>query len=686
VSHAAVRVQRLCTFVRLVRKVCVGRKKLCQKEALLNLKAVVMTTLVAFSAAWAEVPLVPRDALLGNPERASPKISPDGKWLAYIAPDRENVLQVWVRSIDKQDERVLTQDKKRGIRFFFWAYDNQHLLYMQDIDGNENWQLFGVNVHTKLTRAYTAFQDVRTGVNGLSHKKPNEVLVTLNLRNRTLFDVYRLDLATGALAPDTQNPGDVVGWDVDSNLVVRGAYAQLPSGEKEIRVRSSASTPWKTLFKVSWEEEVGIIGFNGEGDKVYLSTTLASNTERIVELDLLQGTEKLIAHNPRVDSHGILVHPTRHHLQAVSYDAGKPVWDVKDKDIWTDFEALKKLDEGVFNLVSRDLADKLWTVASERSDGPVKYYLYSRESKTPIFLFSNRPKLENAKLSKMEFFNIPTRDGLNMLSYLSLPPESSGKNLPMVLLVHGGPWARDYWGYDAEAQLLANRGYAVLQVNYRGSTGFGKDFLNAGAKQWGRKMHEDLLDAVNWAVKRQTADPKKVCIMGGSYGGYAALSGAAFSSNVFACAVDIVGPSNLMTLVQSIPPYWKPMRATFDKRMGNIDDPKDQELLKKASPLYAADKIKIPLLIAHGKNDPRVKEAESQQIVEAMKKNGLPVTYVLYSDEGHGFARPENRTDFYARAEAFLAQILKGRAEPLQGERIPGSTAHVIVIPAKPKK
>ena len=655
-------------------------------EAPLNWKAMMMATLVGFSAAWAEVPLIPRDTLLGNPERTSPRISPDGKWLAFLAPDANNVLQVWVRPIDKPDAHVLTQDKKRGIRYFFWAFDNQNLLYMQDVDGNEDWQLFGANVLTRQVRAYTAFADVRTDVIGLSHKKPNELLVGLNLRNRSLFDVYRLDLTTGALTPDTQNPGDVTAWQEDSNLVIRGAYAQLPSGEKEIRIRNSPQTPWKTLYKVGWEEDVYILGFAEEGNRAYITTTLGSNTERIVEQDLDSGTQTLIAHNPRVDVHEILVHPTRRHIQAVSYDAGKPVWDVKDKNIWTDFETLKKLDDAVFSLVSRTLDDKLWVVATERSDGPVKYYLFNRDSQAATFLFSNRPALENAKLSKMESFHVPTRDGLSMLAYLSLPPESPGKNLPMVLLVHGGPWARDNWGYQADVQLLANRGYAVLQVNYRGSSGFGKNFLNAGAKQWGRKMHEDLLDAVQWAVGRQTADAKKVCIMGGSYGGYAALAGAAFSSNVFACAVDIVGPSNLITLVQSIPPYWKPMRSTFDKRMGNIDDAKDRELLQKVSPLFSADKIRIPLLIAQGKNDPRVKEAESQQIVDAMRKNGLPVTYVLYSDEGHGFARPENRIDFYARAEAFLAQTLKGRAEPLKGERIPGSTAHVTVLPPKPRK
>jgi dipeptidyl aminopeptidase/acylaminoacyl peptidase len=278
---------------------------------------------------------------------------------------------------------------------------------------------------------------------------------------------------------------------------------------------------------------------------------------------------------------------------------------------------------------------------------------------------------------------IPTRDGFKMNAYLTLPAGLTPKNLPMVLYPHGGPWARDIWSYNSTAQWLSNRGYAVLQPNFRGSTGYGKKFLHAGDKQWGLKMHDDLIDAVSWAVKQGYADPKRVAIMGGSYGGYATLAGLTFTPDTFACGVDIVGPSNLKTLIGSIPPYWKPMRAMFDSRMGNVDDPKDAELVKNASPLFKANQIKKPLLIGQGANDPRVNKAESEQIVEAIEKNGGAVTYVIYSDEGHGFARPENRIDFNARAENFLSQCLAGRAEPLPGDKYPGSTATVRVIPGK---
>jgi dipeptidyl aminopeptidase/acylaminoacyl peptidase len=278
---------------------------------------------------------------------------------------------------------------------------------------------------------------------------------------------------------------------------------------------------------------------------------------------------------------------------------------------------------------------------------------------------------------------ITTRDGLKMNAYLTLPAGLTPKNLPMVLFVHGGPWGRDVWGYSSWAQWLSNRGYVVLQPNFRGSTGYGKKYLHAGDRQWGLKMHDDLIDAVNWAVKQGYVDKNRVAIMGGSYGGYATLAGMTFTPDVFSCGVDIVGPSNLKTLIASIPPYWKPIRAMFDARMGNVDDPKDADLIRNASPLFKANQIKKPLLIGQGANDPRVNKAESEQIVEAIEKNGGAVTYVIYSDEGHGFARPENRIDFNARAETFLAQCLGGRSEPLPGERIPGSTAAVRVVSAK---
>jgi dipeptidyl aminopeptidase/acylaminoacyl peptidase len=376
----------------------------------------------------------------------------------------------------------------------------------------------------------------------------------------------------------------------------------------------------------------------------------------------------------------VVIHPRTHVVQAVSFVAGRTRWVVMDPSVQADFDAIAKLSGGDFNLINRDDKDATWLVAFTSDRGPIRYYAWDRNAKKGTFLFVHQPKLEGLQLAEIKPVVIKSRDGLDLNSYLTLPVGVTPTKLPMVLFVHGGPWGRDVWGYNPTVQWLANRGYAVLQVNFRASTGYGKKFLNAGNKQWGLKMHEDLIDAVDWAIQQGYADPKKVAIMGGSYGGYAALAGVTFTPGKFCCAVDIVGPSNLKTLLSSIPPYWKPMRSMFDVRMGNVDDPKDAELIKNASPLFKADKIVRPLLIGQGANDPRVNQKESEQIVEAIEKNKGKVTYVLYPDEGHGFARPENRIDFNARTEAFLSGCLGGRAEPLAGEVYAGSTAVVRVV------
>ncbi|HEX7581388.1 MAG TPA: S9 family peptidase, partial [Thermoanaerobaculia bacterium] len=378
-----------------------------------------------------------------------------------------------------------------------------------------------------------------------------------------------------------------------------------------------------------------------------------------------------------------LIHPKKHVIQAVAFSPGRTTWTVLDPSVKADFEGIAKLSDGDFRVYNRDDADATWLVGFTRDKGPVRFYSWDRKGQKGTFLFVHQPKLDGLALAEMKAVKIQARDGLTLNAYLTLPVGVPSKNLPMVVFVHGGPWGRDGWGYSPYAQWFANRGYACLQVNFRGSTGYGKGFLNAGNKQWGLKMHDDLIDAVSWAVKEGIADAKRVAIMGGSYGGYSALAGVTFTPEVFACSVDIVGPSNLKTLIASIPPYWKPMRAEFDVRMGNVDDPKDAELIKAASPLFKADKIVRPLLIGQGANDPRVNQKESEQIVEAIEKNKGVVTYVLYSDEGHGFARPENRIDFNARAEAFLAKYLGGRSEPLEGDKVPGSTAVVKVVGGK---
>ena len=629
-------------------------------------------------------PLISRDLLFGNPERTSPALSPDGKRLAWLAPDTNNVLQVWVKTVGKDDDRIITADKKRGIRQYFWAKDNRNLIYLQDSDGDENFHAYGVDLDSGNVRDYTPFQGVRAQVTDLNPDFPNEVLVELNLRDRSLFDVYRLNLKNGALELDTENPGDVTGWGADSKFRVRSAQIATPEGGTEIRVRADDKSPWKTFLKVGPEEILDALGFTKDSQSLYLMSSIGRDTAAVVEKNLADGKEKVLAVSDEVDAGDVLIHPRRYVVEAVSFSPGRTRWQVVDPAVKEDFDGLAKLNDGDFFVVNRTEADDIWLVGYQSDRAPGRFYRWDRKAKRGTFLFTTRPKLDGLLLAEMKPVVIPARDGLKMNSYLTLPVGVPPKNLPMVLFPHGGPWARDEWGFNGNAQWLANRGYAVLQPNFRGSTGYGKNFRNAGNKQWGLKMHDDLIDAVNWAVKEGYADPKKIGIMGGSYGGYCALAGVTFTPDVFACAVDIVGPSNLKTLINSIPPYWKPMLSIFNVRLADMNDPKDAELVRKASPLNSADRIIRPLLIGQGANDPRVKPAESEQIVAAIERNHGNVIYVVYPDEGHGFARPENRTDFNARAEAFLGTYLGGRVEPMLGTKVAGSTATVRIVGATP--
>lgn len=625
-------------------------------------------------------PLVPRDLLFGNPERTSPSLSPDGKRLAWLAPDTNNVLQVWVKTIGQEDGKTVTADKRRGIRMYNWAKDNRTLLYLQDSDGDENYHIYGADLSSGNVRDYTPFQGVRAELVDLNPAFPNQLLVSLNLRDRSLFDVYRVELDSGALKLDTENPGDVVGWTADAKFKIRMAQAPTPEGGVEIRLRDNEQAPWKTFLKVGPEEILSGIDFDESGKFVYLTSSIGRDTAVVVKKAISGGQEEVIASSAEVDAGDVMIHPTKHVVEAVAFAPDRTRWTVIDPALKEDFTLIAQLFNGDFSVVSRTLADDAWVVAFHSDRSPGRFYRWDRNKKEGTLLFVTRPKLESVTLSEMKPVVITARDGLKLHSYLTLPAGLPAKNLPLVLFPHGGPWARDAWGFDAEVQWLANRGYAVLQPNFRGSTGYGKKHLNAGDKQWGLKMHDDLIDAVNWAVKEGIADPKRVGIMGGSYGGYCALAGLTYTPEVFACAVDIVGPSNLKTLILSIPPYWKPMLSMFAVRVGDVNKPEDAKLVAHASPLTYADKIVRPLLIGQGANDPRVKQAESEQIVSAIERNGGSVTYVLYPDEGHGFARPENRTDFNARAEAFLAKYLGGRLEALSGDKYPGSTAVVRVV------
>ncbi|MEG4213115.1 S9 family peptidase [Microcoleus sp. S13_B4] len=606
-------------------------------------------------------PLIQREILFGNPEKTSPRLSPDGKYLAYIAPDEHNVLQVRLRTVCQADDRQLTADKKRGIRMFYWTYSGEELIYLQDAEGDENWHLFSVNIQSNLVRDLTPFQGVQAQTIAFDRNFPNEILVGMNIRDRSKHDVYRINLKNGAVEFDTDNPGNIVGWTADSQFQVRAATATTADGGSELVFRETADKSWESLRRWGPDEEGGALMFSENGKILYIIGNHDANAERLIALDLETKQETDLASDPEYDVGNIVGHPTKREIQAVSFYKDKQEWQILDQSIAEDFEAIGKFRPGEFSITSRNLADTTWLVAYMTDDGPVYYYVYDRASKTFTFLFSNKPKLEGLPLSSMEPISYTARDGLTIHGYLTQPVGVSTP-VPTVLLVHGGPWGRDTWGYDSQAQWLANRGYAVLQINFRGSTGYGKAFLNAGNREWAAKMHDDLLDGVNWLVETGISQQDKIAIMGGSYGGYAALVGLTFSPDVFACAVDIVGPSNLITLLQTIPPYWEPIKANMYHRVGNLET--EPEFLKSISPLFFVDRIQKPLLIAQGANDPRVKVAESEQIVNAMKQADKPVEYVLYTDEGHGFARPENRLHFYAIAEEFLAKYLGGRFEP----------------------
>ncbi|MEG4853846.1 S9 family peptidase [Microcoleus sp. B5-D4] len=606
-------------------------------------------------------PLIEREILFGNPEKTSPKLSPDGKYIAYIAPDEHNVLQVQLRTVGQADDRQLTADKKRGIRIFLWTYSGEELIYQQDIDGDEKWHLFSVNIQSNQVRDLTPFQGVRAHLIAFNRNFPNEILVGINISDRRKHDLYRINLQNGAVELDTDNPGNIVNWAADAQFQVRAATATTAEGGKELLWRETADKSWESLRSWGPDDEGGAVMFSENGKILYIRGDHDANAERLIALDLETKQETDLASDPEYDVGDIVVHPTKREIQAVSFYKDKQEWRILDQSIAEDFEHLGKFRPGEFSITSRNLADTTWLIAYRTDDGPVYYYVYDRTSKTFTFLFSNQPKLEGLPLSSMEPISYTARDGLTIHGYLT-KPVGVATPVPAVLLVHGGPWARDTWGYNPQAQWLANRGYAVLQINFRGSTGYGKAFLNAGNREWAAKMHDDLLDGVNWLVETGIALQDKIAIMGGSYGGYAALVGLTFSPDVFACAVDIVGPSNLITLLQTIPPYWEPRKASLYHRVGNLET--EPEFLKSISPLSFVDRIQKPLLIAQGANDPRVKEAESEQIVNAMKQAGKPVEYVLYTDEGHGFARPENRLHFFAIAEEFLAKYLGGRFEP----------------------
>jgi dipeptidyl aminopeptidase/acylaminoacyl peptidase len=624
------------------------------------------------------IPLIPREVLFGNPDKASVQLSPDGKKISYLAP-LDGVLNVWVGSVDNlKTVKPVTNDTGRGIRFYGWTYTNEHIAYIQDKDGDENWHLYSVDLNTDEIKDLTPLENVQARVQQVSHKFPDELLVGLNDRNPELHDLYRVNIRTGERRLIQQNE-DFADFTTDDDFNVRFASRNTPDGGFEHFELDEAGhwAPSTRLARIPMEDTLTthVVGFDKTGQILHLVDSRNRNTAALTALDLETGEQSLLVENPQVDVGSVMVHPTEKYVQAVAFTYQRKQWQPLDESVAADLAYLQTVAEGDIEAIRQTLDDKHWIVVYLMDDGPIRIYHYDREKKEARFLFTNRQELEDAPLAKMHPVVIKSRDGLDLISYYTLPLGSDSNDdaipdqpLPMVLFVHGGPWARDGWGYHPFHQWLANRGYAVLSVNFRGSTGFGKDFINASTREWGARMHDDLLDAIEWAGQQGIADPKRIAIAGGSYGGYATLVGLTFSPETFACGVDIVGPSSLVTLIETIPPYWKPMLEMFTQRVGDPRTEEGRAFLIERSPLTHVDRIQRPLLIGQGANDPRVKQAESDQIVQAMQEKKIPVTYVLYPDEGHGFARPENRLSFNATTEAFLSEFLGGRYEPVNDD------------------
>ena len=623
--------------------------------------------------AAAETELIPRDVFFGNPDRALVKISPDGTRLAYLAP-HNGILNVWVQTIGEDDARPVTNATERPIRMYFWAENGEQILYRQDKGGNEDFHIYAVSLKDGTEIDLTPYENVQARVTASDKSFPDEILVELNNRDPQHHDVWRINTRTGKGELVYENLDGYAGFIADADFDIRVAVRMTPEGGADAYIREDNEAAWSELARWGPIDQGGSgpIGFTRDGSTLYVADSRNAETSRLYEYrapagDAQKSSYKLIASNERADlSEGsLVVHPDTGKIQAVGFEHARLEWELLDPRIAKDWEYLSDIADGEMSVLSRSNDDAKWVVAYLRDNGPVEFWLYDRAAQKAQYLFSNRSQLEGKTLAKMEPVIIKSRDGLDLVSYLTKPVGSKGKNLPMVLLVHGGPWGRDSWGYNGLHQWLANRGYAVLSVNFRGSTGLGKSFMNAGNREWAGRMHDDLIDAVNWAVEEDIADPDKVAIMGGSYGGYATLVGMTFTPEFFAAGVDIVGPSHVRTLLESIPPYWVPIKSMFESRVGALSEP---DYLDSISPLTRVDKICRPLLIGQGANDPRVKEAESRQIVEAMQAKNLPVTYVLFPDEGHGFARPQNNKAFFAITEVFLSQHLGGRYEPIDDD------------------
>jgi dipeptidyl aminopeptidase/acylaminoacyl peptidase len=637
------------------------------------LLAALATPAIAAEKSGTLPPLLDREIFFGDPEVAFASLSPDARYVAFAKP-LDGVLNVWVRGLREpfSAARPMTADKARPVTNFFWSRDSRHILFVQDQGGDENFRVYAVDpagapaAGSKVPEArdLTPYKNVQARILAVPRNTPNRILVGLNDRDPRLHDVYRLDLGSGERTLVFKNDDNVADWtaDLDGNLRL-GTRVRDDGSHEVLRVEGESL---KLVYECGSEETCDPIRFHKDGKRAYLVTDKGEvDKSRLVLLDAATGNVEVVESDPdaQVDFGGAIFSESTNDLIATTYTGDRERIYPKDPTFAADVKKIRAaLPTGdlFFRTPSKD--DRVWIVKTivDNDNGP--NYLYDRATGKIELLYRPYPNIPIEHMAPMKAVRYKARDGVEISAYLTLPKGVAAKNLPVVINPHGGPWGRDSWGFNGEVQFLANRGYAVLQPNFRGSAGFGKKFLNLGNDQWGTgTMQHDLTDGVKWLVAQGIADPKRIAIMGGSYGGYATLAGVAFTPELYAAGVSIVGPSSITTLLQSIPPYWEPIRKMFAVRVGDLEDPKDMERMRAQSPLYSADKIKAPLLVIQGANDPRVKKAESDQIVVAMRDRGRPVEYLVAPDEGHGFAGRMNNLATYAKVEEFLAKHLGGR-------------------------
>lgn len=618
-------------------------------------------------------PLIDRELFFGDPEISGAQLSPDGEHISFRKPYRD-VMNIWVKETGEPFDaaRPVTADTTRPVSGYFWSEDSQRLLYVQDKGGNENYHVYAVDPTAEAEEAtgvppaqdLTPYEDTRATIVAVPEETPGEIVVGLNDRDARWHDVYRLDLASGERELLIENDAQIAGWQTDLEGNVRLATRTTEDGGTEI-LRVNDGTLGEVVYTCTVEETCSPIRFHRDGERVYMETN-AGDTDltRLVLFNPETQEEEVVESDPenQVDFGGAVFSDRTDELIATYYTDERRRYYPKSEQFEEDLALLEEeLPEGDLYFGSSTEDETKQIVRVSRDVDPGSTYLYDRESGEVELLYRSRPELPSDQLAEMEAIRYTARDGLEIPAFLTLPKGVEPESLSTVIMPHGGPWSRDTWSYDSYAQFLANRGYAVLQPNFRGSTGYGKEFLNAGNKEWGEAMQDDITDGVEHLIDEGIADPDRVGIYGGSYGGYATLAGLAFTPDLYAAGVSYVGPSNLLTLLNSIPPYWASVKRVFDVRVGDPEDPEDQERLREQSPLFAADQIEAPLMVVQGANDPRVKQQESDQIVVALHERGFDVEYLVAPDEGHGFAGRDNRMAVAAAMEEFLARHLGGR-------------------------